>query len=203
MATTTLSEIIPEIKKTNESYAELIPLEQQAVRKRSFNTNVLPGTLQTEETARAVLRLFRPPDSAETIEMFVKARQERAMQLKETGSENTYFIGERALHLEFPEVNHAAQLEHILKNANSNKTTIRIVPLSKPTTAEDLVILLDMPNGSQKVHFESWARGSTLTDDERTLTKVKTMFTRLDNDALSPDDSLALVEKVRDAVRRI
>lgn len=58
-------------------FAPVIPFEREAVRIHGWELGAVPGLLQTEDYARALIRSGRPMDDAEEIDRLVAARIER------------------------------------------------------------------------------------------------------------------------------
>jgi len=65
-------------------YASLIGLEMEATEIRSYEPELVPGLLQTEEYATAVIRAYRPADTAEQVNRRVQIRMTR-QQILERG----------------------------------------------------------------------------------------------------------------------
>ena len=58
-------------------FAPVVPFEREAVRIHGWELGAIPGLLQTEEYARAMIRSGRPNDSQDAIDRLVAARIER------------------------------------------------------------------------------------------------------------------------------
>jgi Domain of unknown function (DUF5753) len=62
-------------------YANLIGLEAEASEIRAYEPELVPGLLQTEEYARAIIRLGRPGDTAGEVDRRVGVRMTRQQVL--------------------------------------------------------------------------------------------------------------------------
>jgi transcriptional regulator with XRE-family HTH domain len=62
-------------------FAPVVPFEREAVRIHGWELGAVPGLLQTEEYARALIRSGRPTDSQDAIDRLVAARMERQITL--------------------------------------------------------------------------------------------------------------------------
>src|SRR5258708_32283664 len=58
-------------------YSHFIGLEAEAASVRTYQQVVVPGLLQTEDYARAVIRAFRPHDNTEGTDRRVAVRHQR------------------------------------------------------------------------------------------------------------------------------
>jgi hypothetical protein len=58
-------------------YASLVGLEAEATEIRNYEPELVPGLLQTEQYARAVIRAYRPADTAQEVERRVQIRMTR------------------------------------------------------------------------------------------------------------------------------
>ncbi|MFG1873848.1 helix-turn-helix domain-containing protein [Sphaerisporangium sp. NPDC049003] len=96
-------------------YATLIGLEAEAATIRNYTQTLVPGLLQTEAYARAIIEAFRPNDSPDEISRLVTVRMERQKRL--TGDrplELSVVLGEGVIrqHVGTPEIT-AEQLRRL------------------------------------------------------------------------------------------
>ncbi|TDV36639.1 helix-turn-helix domain-containing protein [Actinophytocola oryzae] len=108
---------------------KLLAYEGSAVAAHQFQLEVVPGLLQTEEYARALLTLFLPAD---LVESAVAARMERQRHFFDDDAPDlTVVLWEAVL---APAVGGApvmaGQLEHLLTMMNGPKVSIEVVPFS-------------------------------------------------------------------------
>jgi transcriptional regulator with XRE-family HTH domain len=73
-------------------FAPVIPLEQEAVRMHLWQLGAVPGLLQTEDYARALIRATRPQDSADAVERLVTARMERQEILRRDNPPRLWYV---------------------------------------------------------------------------------------------------------------
>ncbi|WP_344056902.1 helix-turn-helix transcriptional regulator [Sphaerisporangium rubeum] len=79
----------------NSEYTTLIGLEAEALTVRNYEQTLVPGLLQTEEYARAVIEAFRPGDSRDEVDRRVAVKLERQKRLSgEMPLELSVVIGE-------------------------------------------------------------------------------------------------------------
>jgi len=108
-------------------------LEQSAAKLETFEPIVVPGLLQTEDYATAVMRSSHLPVDDETVKARVQARLSRQAVLRRTPVplEVRCVIDESVLHRVTggPETM-ADQLDHLVSLAASETVDVRIVPMS-------------------------------------------------------------------------
>lgn len=73
-------------------YASLIGLEMEATDVRSYEPELVPGLLQTEEYARAVIRIGRPADTTEQVDRRVQIRMTRQQILDRDDAPRVRFV---------------------------------------------------------------------------------------------------------------
>lgn len=113
-------------------FRPLIGLEQEAVGITEYETTTIPGLIQTEEYARAVIRGFLPLIDADVLEDRVQARVKR-QELLERSDPPRYWVllDESVLHREVGgrEVMHE-QLKRLAEVADKPHVTIQVIPFS-------------------------------------------------------------------------
>ncbi|CAG7629841.1 helix-turn-helix domain-containing protein [Actinacidiphila bryophytorum] len=106
--------------------------EAQAVRVRTYQSQVVHGLLQTEAYARALLRAGRPRDSTERIEALLAGRLSRQLVLASEAPPFLWAILDEAV-LRRPVGGPAVmaeQLEELLKQAQNPNVMIQILPFA-------------------------------------------------------------------------
>ncbi|MGN9843046.1 helix-turn-helix domain-containing protein [Nonomuraea sp. H19] len=121
-------------------YRDVIPywaeaylgLEQDAALIRTFEVQLIPGLLQTEDYARAVIKQGHPHDSAEQIERRIAVRMRRRQILAPPTSRKLWAVlDEAVLHRRVGgEATMRAQLEHLAILAGQPHITLQVVPFS-------------------------------------------------------------------------
>jgi transcriptional regulator with XRE-family HTH domain len=181
-------------------YATYVGLEAEAASIRNYDTDIIPGLLQIEEYARAVIAA-EPNFSPVTIERSVEARVRRQELLKR---DNTplfhYIVDEAALRRPIggPAVMRA-QLARIAEVAILPKVTFQVIPLSvgaHPGLDGNFVILeLGSPTVNDVVYVEG-AVGNIYLENAADLERYKRIFSRLQTVALDPESSAAMLERI-------
>ncbi|MHB9859641.1 helix-turn-helix domain-containing protein [Streptomyces sp. YIM S03343] len=110
---------------------DFIRYESEAISISSYEPLLIPGLLQTAETARALLKAHWPPLDDETVEERVMARLKRQDVLAQQTRSFSFVIGESALRNEVggAEV-HLDQLRHLLALSEQRNITVQVLPIA-------------------------------------------------------------------------
>ncbi|MGM1061755.1 helix-turn-helix domain-containing protein [Saccharothrix sp. Mg75] len=190
-------------------YSDLLPdwfqdyvgLEEAAVRILTYETQFVPGLLQTEEYATAVVSSGRPELAGPAAKRRVSLRMQRQRILARPGAPRVWAvidesvvrrpIGGRAVMLR--------QLDHLLSVTKEGPVTLQIVPYQlSGYAAEGPFTMLrfgeaDLPD---IVYLEHLA-GALYLDKLEELEIYSRVFDRLTVDAETPDRSRQFLAKVR------
>jgi transcriptional regulator with XRE-family HTH domain len=179
-------------------YEFLIGLEQEASAIHTFELAVIPGLLQTEEYAYAVVKggpLELDPDE---IQRRVEVRMTRQRILESAARPQLWAIlDEAAIHrvVGGPAVMRK-QLEHLITASEAGKTTLQIVPHAAgahPGTVGPFVILrFDDPSEADVVYMETIG-GNLSVDKPEDVQNYTTAFDHLRAVALSPDETRTML----------
>lgn len=136
-----------------QPYSDVVPawfepylgLEQAARIIRSYEVSFIPGLLQTEEYARAVIRLDRSLSDAD-VDRRVQLRMRRRQLLHKTDPPKLWaVIDEAALHRPYGGAGTLrAQLRHLAEVAELPNVTVQVMPAGaggRPATAGPITIL--------------------------------------------------------------
>ena len=175
-----------------------VGLEADASSLRAFQALLVPGLLQTETYARAVIRAMRPDADESDIQRRVAARTARQELLVDPNPPQYWaVIDEAVLHREVggPEVM-AKQTNRLLELAQLTHVTIQVVPFAAGAhpgmEGPFLVLGFPEPADPDVVYVDSTSGGFflELPPDVRRYTL---MFDHLRAAALKPDDSLDVI----------
>jgi transcriptional regulator with XRE-family HTH domain len=181
-------------------YAEL---EDAANRIRTWQTEAVPGLLQTPEYAR-VLIAGTFPDDLDEIDRRLQARMaRRARFARSDAPELDFLLAEEVLHRPVggPAVM-TAQLTALVEAAEQPTVSIRIVPMVhgyRPGLGEGSVDIFEFsaPLELDTAHVETMG-GSMYIEDIAQVRRCSSMLDRIANAALSQEDSVALIVTVRE-----
>ncbi|WP_343949443.1 helix-turn-helix transcriptional regulator [Nonomuraea longicatena] len=174
-----------------------IGFEQEAREILNYESLFVPGMLQTEDYARAVIAGVLPGATGGEVETRVAARMRRQDLLTTPDRPKLWaVIDEAALHrlVGGPSVRRA-QLAHLRDCADSPHVTVQVVPFSAgahPGMPGSFIILRFGPQDPDVVYIDSMA-GDLFLEEETDLIRHNMMFEHLRAVALSPSDTLALL----------
>ncbi|MEV6638090.1 helix-turn-helix transcriptional regulator [Actinoplanes sp. NPDC051470] len=182
------------------NYAMYVGLESAATEVRNFELAVVPGLLQTEDYARAVVAAAWPDDQAE-VDRRVQLRMERQSCLTEDPPLTFWaIVDEGALRRRTGgnEVMHA-QLDHLLKMASRPNITVQVLPFSEgshPGTTGSFSIL-DFPEDTHSpVAYVVSQAGDVYLEREDDMRRITLTYTHLQTAALSTSKSRELLAAI-------
>jgi transcriptional regulator with XRE-family HTH domain len=186
-----------------EEYTTYIAFEAEARSVSNYESLFVPGLLQTEAYAHAVITGVLPMASEREVEQRVRARIERQRLLSEPGTLKLWAIlDEAALHRQVRGRDvMRRQLNHIIKAANEPNMIVQIIPYSAGAHAgmPGSFALLDFPNPADPavVHIDTMA-GDLFLESEADLRRYRLLFEHLRAVASSPDQSTSLLATLTD-----
>ncbi|MFF2377205.1 helix-turn-helix domain-containing protein [Streptomyces xiamenensis] len=182
------------------SVQQLIELESSASRMVQFSTTVIPGLLQTESYARALISTFPIPSSG-SMEKAVEVRMTRQKVLTdEAAPQFICLLDEATLHRQVggPETQ-AAQLRHLLTVSNPPALTIRVLPYHGGVHAgvDGGFKLFSYPSPtSMEFAFVEYLGGHIFVEGDTAVSAFRHTAERLQDQALSSDDSMKLITRI-------
>jgi transcriptional regulator with XRE-family HTH domain len=179
--------------------ANLIGLETEARTIRSYEPELVPGLLQTEAYARAIMRAWQPSLTAAEIDRRVEIRLARQDVLRQSGASPraNCIINEAVLRRPVGgnEVMHE-QVEVLAKERDPANVTVQVLPFNSgahPAMAGPFQILaFHDPGDLGVVHLESAMTAITLERPEE-LRRYDEIWGSLQARALSPEDSRVMM----------
>ncbi|MCC3768745.1 helix-turn-helix transcriptional regulator [Streptomyces sp. UNOC14_S4] len=185
----------------HDGFKELLSLEADAVRISAFQTQVVPGLLQTQEYATAVISGCSDPLAKEELDTYVDFRMSRqSIFLRENPPEYRAVIMEGAIRQQIGGAEVLAdQLRHLVALSQSPALTIQVVPLSRSVfidTGGSFVIysypdLMDL-DVVQVEHLDS----VFYLEDDKTVSKYQRVIDGLRGSALPPDRSIQFISSI-------
>ncbi|HLL68624.1 MAG TPA: helix-turn-helix transcriptional regulator [Micromonosporaceae bacterium] len=187
-------------------FMTMLGLEADARLLRVFNSSVLPGLMQTEAYARGSLQSLVPGPTVEQLEVKVAVRLRRQAELldRQDPPDLLAVLDESVLRRMIADVDAMrAQLRHLCALAERPNVTIEVVPFS--AGVYDLAgpfTILAFPDGAdaEVVYLES-ALNEDLIEDAEKIQPYHVAFDALRAKALSPRDSIVLIERVASELR--
>ncbi|MFE6688452.1 helix-turn-helix domain-containing protein [Streptomyces sp. NPDC057743] len=174
-------------------------LESQAVELHVYATQAVPGLLQTEEYARAVFGMMRPPLDEEILEQRVAGRLARQeIFVRRPAPLFSFVIDESVLlrPIGGREVLRG-QLEQILLIGQKSTVEIQVMPLSREENSglAGPFTLIETKEGHRIAYVEV-QNVSRLRTDRRSVRALENKYGILRAQALTPSESLTYIEKV-------
>lgn len=181
----------------------LIGLEQEAVAITCYSINYIPGLLQTHDYAHGIISTVAPKMDPQVVQQRTEARLRR-QQLLDDDARPLYHVilDEAVMHrgVGAPEIM-AAQLNKIIEAAQAGRAVVQIIPFSAGAyaAADGYFVLLEFEEDSNLwpvVYIEGLAGNQYLQRREE-IARYRETIEYLRGRAMSPDDSVALLIKMR------
>jgi transcriptional regulator with XRE-family HTH domain len=184
-----------------EEYATYIGFEAEARSVRNYESLFVPGLLQTEDYARAVIRGVLPTATDKQVDQRVQARIERqALLTKDPPLRLWAVMDEAALHrLVGGREVMRAQRHHIIRVAAEPYVTVQVIPFAAGAHAgmPGSFVIMDFPESADPeiVYVDSMA-GDLFLEHEADVRRYALVFDHLRAVALSPDESVGLIATI-------
>jgi hypothetical protein len=179
-----------------------VDVETYAVAVKEFPGLNLPGLLQTEDYVRAMLAGGRPRRTQEQVANDVQVRLIRQQRLEnpENSLDLVVVLDEVSLRREVGGVEvMRAQLRHLVQVTELPTVSLQVLPLDAGThsSMNGAFTLLSFPepNDPDMLYVE-YPTGALHIEDEKEVGEARLKFENLRSEALSPADSLALIERI-------
>jgi len=175
-------------------YSHFIGLEAEAASLRTYQQVLVPGLLQTEGYARAVIRAFRPHDGPEGIDRRVAVRHQRQQRVVEERSlQLSAVLGEGVVHqLVGDRAVTAAQLRFLAETNDLPNVMIQVLPHAAGAHGAMVgsfeILGFPEPIDPDVVYLENMASALFLEEPED-ITRYVQVFDYLRATALSPQAS--------------
>ncbi|MFE3457735.1 DUF5753 domain-containing protein [Nocardiopsis aegyptia] len=176
-------------------------MENDAAKISVFAPNLLPGLLQTEEYAREVIRVMVPGATSDELARQVAARIERQGVLSRPTPPKFLAVLDEAS-LTRPVLSkdvHDAQLRALIELGKRSNITIQVVPLHAGVYMGlwGQFTIFEFPDDEDApVAYQEGLFGDVYVEDSDDLARYKLAASKTRDVALSPADSLALIEKL-------
>jgi len=183
---------------------DLIDYEYAASAVSQFETMFVPGILQTEEYASAVLlNFYGEKSSAERVKALVELRTKRRDLLTSGDAPQFSFVlDESAIRrLAGSPAIMSQQLMHLVRVAELPNVTMRLVPFTAGLHpgmkgSFEVVEFEDTPD--ENIVFVEGSRGDFISDDPEETENYLGTFRRITEKSLGPSDSVGRLRKVAD-----
>ena len=181
-----------------EQYTTYIGFEGEARSVWNYESLFVPGLLQTEDYARAVIRAVLPWASRDEVERRVEVRMERQDVLRNDNPlELWVIVDEAALRRQVGgQAVMQAQLSHLVQAAELPNITFQVIPFRDGAHAgmpgSFVFMQFDEATIPEVIYIDSMA-GDLFLEAEADVRRYRLVFEHLRAVAVSPNDSRALV----------
>lgn len=176
-----------------------VSVEHDAAMVRSFQDHFVPGLLQTEAYIRAVFAMSSVQRSKSWIDKQIAIRLRRRDRL--VGDRPLRFhvvIDEGVLHRRFRPSLMREQLKYLCEHAAMETVTLQIVPHSVgpyPGMRGAFVVLSFPDKDESDIGYIEHVQGAAYLEKAEQVRECRLVFDHLSKLALSPQDSVALIER--------
>jgi transcriptional regulator with XRE-family HTH domain len=179
-----------------------VPLEAEASAVREYTVNYLPGLLQTADYARALFETSLHAGSQAVRENDVAVRMIRQQRLRDPENPLTLVavIEEAAVRRVIGGADvMCAQLAHVVAAAELDTVTVQVLPAdvrAHPGATGAFIVLSFDGLGEPDIGYVEHPMGSIHIEKAEDVARGRVVFDQLRSLALSPDESVALIERV-------
>ncbi|MEU3915733.1 helix-turn-helix transcriptional regulator [Streptomyces sp. NPDC029721] len=183
--------------KYPEHFVEAAEAEAEARAIREYAPLVIPGLLQTEAYAREIFHAYQPTAPETVIDELTEARLDRAKLLADATTPLLWFVLDEAVirRVVGGRGVMAAALRHIVDLIRARRIIVQVTPFKAGAHAALMgpVKLMSFENAPPLAYLQGNGTGQLL-DDPATVARHALTYDLLTASALSPTDSLALIE---------
>jgi transcriptional regulator with XRE-family HTH domain len=178
-----------------------IGLESEAVRLRDFQPMVVPGLLQTEDYARAVLRAAPHAGSSAEVDRLVALRMQRQTILGQDSPPDLWVVlSEGALRVQVGGLAvMRAQLERLACIAERPNVTLQVLPFTAAAHVHPVspFTMLEFPDPADPaVVYLEHLTGSLVLENEDEVRRHRVVFDHLCAEALDTGQSAGLIARM-------
>lgn len=191
------------------SYGKLVPdwfklflgFEQDASDLRTYESELVPGLLQTADYSRALALAVRPDSTGAELDRQVELRRERQHRVSGDDPPRLHAVlNEAVLHrLVGGRDVMRDQLTHLAEKAELPHVTLQVLPFSAGAhpamTAPFLLLGFEAEPRMNTVYLEN-GRGSLYLEKPADLDRYSVMFDQLQRQALTPEESSQVITRV-------
>jgi len=178
-----------------------VGLESAADSVRAYEALVVPGLLQIEDYARAMIRSRLPDIDAVEADKRLRVRMNRQSLLRQDDPLDLWIVLDEAV-LHRPVGGRAVmrkQLDHMVKTAELPNVTLQVLPFGVGAHAAmdgTFSILLYKDSADQNFVFVPNAAGGLFLEKDEELERYSFIFDHLRANALRPDESVATIAEL-------
>jgi transcriptional regulator with XRE-family HTH domain len=179
-----------------------VALEDEASVMRLYHPELIPGLLQTEHYARAVIRAVRPGYDEESVERRVTARlaRQKALLDRESPPELLCVLNEAVVRRQATDAHvRMGQLRALTDAADRPRLTIQVLPFSAGAHAglEGGFVLIEFPSQQDPdVVYVEGIMGDIYLESVEEVKRYQSAFERIQTIALSPEKTFKFISEL-------
>ncbi|GAA4231274.1 hypothetical protein GCM10022254_28000 [Actinomadura meridiana] len=175
-------------------FPEFVDAEAAAGMMKKYENFAITGLFHTEDYARAILRVFQPPEKLE--QLLAERMQRQEILYRENPPVIVALLDASALRRRFggQEVMHV-QLQHLLDLAALPHIHIHVVPEDAELFPEGSFTILCSPGAPDSAYAEMACGRGRLIDDDGYVADLGVLFELIRSKALNAEDSQAAIRK--------
>jgi transcriptional regulator with XRE-family HTH domain len=184
-------------------FAPFIPFEREAIRIHGWELGAIPGLLQTEGYARALIRPGRPMRSDDEIDQLVAARLERQKVIAGGNPPLLWYVLDESVirHLVGGPVVFGTQLDRLLEASAGPGVVLQVLPYAADNHAgADGPITLYEFTDSPSVCYTECYGGGRIVEGRTEVADLMTVISLIRAAALPERESRALIHRVRNEI---
>jgi len=194
-----------QVQVARESYpaffAPVLAFERDAMRIHGWEIGAVPGLLQTEDYARALIRASRSQDSDDAVERMVTARAERqAILTREQPPVLWFVLDEGILHRVVGSRSVMAdQLDKIIMLASAPGVVLQVLPFAGGDHAgtDGPISVYEFADAPSVCYTECYG-GGRIVEARAEVADLVMAMNLIRASALLPRESLELIRKIRE-----
>jgi transcriptional regulator with XRE-family HTH domain len=181
-------------------FAPVVPFEREAVRIHGWELGAIPGLLQTEDYARALIGSGRPGADLIVIDRLVAARLERqGIRGTDHSPMLWYVLDEGTLrHVVGSPPLMGAQLDALIEAAGTPSVVIQVLPFTADNYAgtDGSITVYEFADSPTVCYTECYS-GGRVVEVQSEVSEVVTVLNLIRASALSPRESLELIRRIQ------
>lgn len=186
-----------------EGYQQYISFEAEASRLSNYESLYVPGLLQTEAYARAVIRGVLPEETTEEIEQRVQVRLRRQQALATDPPVGLWAVIDEAVirRVVGGSKVQREQLRHLTEAAEAPHITIQLIPYGAGAHPgmPGAFLVMEFPDPDPALIYTENASGGLFLEAEPDVQRYRATFQRLTAQALSPAETLTTIRNAAES----
>jgi transcriptional regulator with XRE-family HTH domain len=185
---------------------QLIGYESAASARRNFEPLLIPGLLQTEEYARAVIPALDEGIAADRLDALVEIRMKRQELVDRANTPQLFFILDESAIRRLTGGPHVMrrQLRHLMEVAEKPNVTIQVIPFSSGIHQgmRGSFVVLEFPDAADDdvLYVEDAEGGLVIREDRDEIQRYRETFENLGNVAIKPSESRGFIGRLVDEI---